>query len=495
MVVAISSNGTMKHQMFDRVRLVMMAFIFCGAMLTANAETNAVENVQAEHDAIGNVAMSSAPTHTMNPGAQWFPDAGLGLFIHWGIASVKAINISWPMRDGLHGRPAQITPNNYFAMAKDFNPTNYNPDKWIKAAKDAGFKYVVLTTRHHEGFALWPSDYGDFSTKNYMGGRDLLKPYVDACRKYGLKVGFYYSPPDWYFDRDFMNFSMRKDSPPLGPDLKPRTEKKSPEEIAAHDKAYAALVRGQVKELLTRYGKIDVLWFDGKIPDVNSDDVISLDEIRKLQPGIVVNGRFNGHGDFTTPERTLNTTNVTRGWEEYCNTWSDYWPYVKGARFRANGFVIGQYVLCRSLHINYLLDVGPMSDGELPAEVYSNFAVLGAWMKTNGESVQGTLPLPKGESANVPATSSGKNRYLFALSQFKGTAGDNPDSSHVYPEDLLPPRDMTLTLNGVSKPMAVKLLGDGKPLTFDFTNRTVTVQLPASRRTPLVDVVKVELFK
>lgn len=477
-----------------------IVFSFSLALITATSfaqtSTNksAVENVQAEHNAIGNATVSNAG-RTTNPDAQWYPDAGLGLFIHWGIASVKAINISWSMRDGLNGKPAQIAPNDYFAMAKDFNPTNYDPDKWIKAAKDAGFKYVVLTTRHHEGFALWPSDYGDFSTKNFMGGRDLLKPYVDACRKYGLKVGFYYSPPDWYFDRDFMNFSMRK-SPVLGPDLKPRTEKKTPEEIAAHDKAYAELVRGQITELLTRYGKIDLLWFDGKIPGASGDEVMPVSEIRKLQPGIVMNGRFHGHGDFINYERTLTATNPADGWAEYCNTWSDYWPYVKGARFRANGFIIGQYVTCRSLQINYLLDVGPMSDGELPTEVYSNMTVFGDWMKVNGEAVHGVSPLPAGETANVPATArlyptngdSTMAYYLFALPKFKS-------ESAVYPDDLLPPQDTTLSFtNSLGKPLFATLLRDDSKLDFTYTNDVVTVQLPASKRSDLVDVVKLEYF-
>ena len=460
------------------------------------ANSNAVENVQAEYNAIGNAVSTGTQSHTTNPDAQWYPDAGLGLFIHWGIASVKGINISWSMRDGLNGKPAQIAPNDYFAMARDFNPTNYDPDKWIKAAKDAGFAYVVLTTRHHEGFALWPSDYGDFSTKNFMGGRDLLKPYVDACRKYGLKVGFYYSPPDWYFDRDYMNFSMRKNSAPLGPDLKPRTEEKTPAEIAAHNQAYADLVRGQITELLTRYGKIDLIWFDGRIPGLSGDEVMPVSRIHELQPGIVMNGRFHGHGDFINFERTLTATKPADGWAEYCNTWSDYWPYVIGAKYRANGFVLGQFVQCRSLHINYLLDVGPMSDGELPDEVYTNMAVVADWMRVNGEAVHGTGPLPDGESANVPATARypmGTNstmaRYLFALPQFKSERA-------VYPEDQLLPQDATLTFsnNWMGTPLSATLLRDGSKLDFTCTNNVVTVQLPAAKRSNLVDVVKLEFL-
>jgi len=476
----------------------MKFYPVCGVLLSltvslalvsprAAAETNGVENVQAEHDALGNEGIAIT-SHTKNPDAQWYPDAGLGLFIHWGIASVKGINISWSMRDGMGGRKAQIAPNDYFALAERFNPQSYDPEKWLKAAKDAGFVYAVLTTRHHEGFALWPSDYGDFSTRNYMGGRDLVKEYVEACRHNGLKIGLYYSPPDWYFDRDFMNFSMRPGGPALGPDLKPRTEKKSREEMAAHSKAYAKLVRGQLEELLTHYGKIDLLWFDGKIPGVEGDAVMSLDRIRELQPGIVVNGRFHGHGDFSNFERTLTATKPTDGWAEYCNTWSDFWPYVPNAKFRANGFIIGQYATCRSLRINYLLDVGAMPTGELQPEVYANFAVLGGWMQANSESVKGTLPLPDGETASVPATAADKARYLFALPKF-----NNTDGRHVYPPDLAPAEDATVTLQGIGEPAAVKLLGDGTALDYSFTNSILTVQLPAAKRTPLVDVVKVEL--
>jgi len=466
------------------------AVILAGGLVTTlpatAADTNDAATVQAEHDAIGNAPVVKG-RHTTNPDAQWYPDAGLGLFIHWGIASVKGINISWSMMGSPDGKPAQITPNDYWAMAKDFNPQHYDPDRWLKAAKDAGFVYAVLTTRHHEGFALWPSAYGDFSTKNYMGGRDLVKDYVEACRRNGLKVGLYYSPPNWYFERDYKNFSRQKGAPPIGPDGQPRTTKKTPEETAAHTKAYAAMVRGQIEELLTRYGKIDLLWFDGKVPGVTGEEVIPVERIRQLQPGIVINGRLHGHGDFINYERTLTTDKAGDGWAEYCNTWTPYWPYVTGAKFRAPGFIIGQYVTCRSLHINYLPDVGPMSDGQMPDEVYQNFAVLRDWMKLNGESVRGGQPLPAGESASVPATASGRMRYLFALPKFK----NNGANGQVYEEDLLPPEDVSLTLNGVAEPASVKLLGDGRPLVFGYSNRTLTVQLPAGRRTKLVDVVQV----
>ncbi len=488
------------------------------AKLQKRPQTNDKETVKSEHEGIGvESKKDTGASHTLHPDAQWFPDAGLGLFIHWGISSVKGMNISWPMIPGralakkhvsaeereriirendynLNGRPPEITPNQYWTMAKDFNPQHYDPDKWLKAAREAGFTYVVLTTRHHEGFALWPSAYGNFDTKNFMGERDLLKDYVAACRSNGLKVGFYYSPPDWYFDRDYMNFlygggaKMNPELPPLGPDLKPRTSQKSEAERAKHQAEYAALVKGQVEELLTRYGKIDLLWFDGKPAVPNATNVITIERIRELQPGIVINPRLHGHGDFITYERTLGTDKVATGWAEFCNTWTNSWPHVNGARFRANGYVLSQFVTSRSLGINYLLGVGPMATGEFTAEIYQNMNVIGAWMKRNGRSVRGTKPLPPNESASVPATQSGSSCYLFVLPEFK--------KGGAYEEDLLPPNDVTLTLKGVTKPVAVKLLGDNSEdasLKYDYSDTTVTIHIPAGKRTKLVDVVEVDL--
>jgi alpha-L-fucosidase len=473
------------------------------------------DDAKAEHSDIGlsDASPRNLP-HTSHPDAQWFPDAGLGLFIHWGICSVKAMNISWPMipgralartritdpaererilREGdydLKGKPPSITPTQYWKMAKDFNPQKYDPDKWLKAAREAGFQYAVLTTKHHEGFALWPSAYGDLNTKNYMGGRDLVKDYVEACRLNGLKVGLYYSGPDWYFDRDYKDFlyggghKTNPEFPPLGPDLKPRTSKKTLEETAKHQAACAAMVNGQIEELLTRYGKIDLLWFDGK-PSVGKDQrVISLERIHELQPGIVVNPRMHGQGDFITYERTLGTDTPAAGWAEFCNTWTTSWSHQE-IPFRAPGYVLGQFVKCRSLHINYLLGVGPMASGEFCDGVYENMEIVANWMKINSAAVRDTEPLPAAESASVPATASGSARYLFLVPVF--------EKDGAYDKDLLPAKDATIKLKGVSKPVAAKLLTDSKPLDFDFTADGVTIKVPATRRTRLVDVVQLDL--
>ena len=226
---------------------------------------------------------------TTDPGAQWFPDASFGLFMHWGIHSVPGVNPSWAMMKGYPAAgsddPAVHGPR-YYDWAAKFNPQNYNPEKWIAAAKKAGMTYAVLTTRHHDGYALWPSNYGNLSTKQYMNGRDLLKPYVDACRKYGLKVGFYYSCPDWYISGWYKDIIFGK--PYTCP----------PGSIPFDSEEYYKYVTGQLSELLTRYGKIDIMWFDGGslYPEK------TLQWIRELQPHILINDRYNGTGDYSTPE-------------------------------------------------------------------------------------------------------------------------------------------------------------------------------------------------
>jgi alpha-L-fucosidase len=273
--------------------------------------------------------------------------------------------------------------------------------------------------------------------------------------------------------------------PNVGPDLKPRTLTHTSEERAAHEKAFAEEVRGQITELLTRYGKIDLLWFDGKPAIPDGDKVISIEEIRRLQPGIVMNPRLHGRGDFVTYERKLGTDKVATGWAEFCNTWTNNWSHVVQP-FRSNAYVLGQLAQSRSLGINYLLGVGPTKDGEFVDEIYQNMDVVAGWMKANGPSVLGARPLPAGEKASVPATSRGHTRYLFAIPEFKGDGA--------YPKDQLPAKDETLTLSGVAaEPKGVRLLGSDAPLRYAYADGKVSVDLPASVRTDLVDVVCVEL--
>lgn len=478
-------------------------------------------NVKAEMDNLGVSEKLRNADRTQHPDAQWYPDAALGLFIHFGTSSVRAINLSNIMTPGrplgkkriddpvereriirekdydLTGKGPEIIPLDYWTMARDFNPLKYDPDKWIAAAKEAGFTYAVLTTKHHEGFALWPSAAGDFNTKNWAGGKDLVRSFVEACRKHGLKVGLYFSPPDWYFDRDFKNFlhssavKLNPEFPELGPDLEPRKTAPTSEGLGRHQEAYAQMVRTQIEELLTRYGKIDLLWFDGS-PDLGRKDgkrreIISLERIRQLQPGIVINPRLFGSGDFVTFERYENFPKKRPpGWAEFCDTgWTNSWAYAD-LPWRAPAFVLGYLPRSRAWGMNYLLNVGPKADGQLPPETYENFAILARWMKANRKSIHGAGPLPDGEAASVPATAAGDTRYLFAIPKFQ--PADMP-----YAKNQLPPKDEILTLSGISKPKAVVILATGERLAFNYSERVLRINLPAKLRSDLVDVVQIKL--
>lgn len=495
-------------------RSQVMVLLILGS-LAIQAQTKDKQEVQAEHGMIGNtITKSPAAVHTQHPDAQWYPKASLGLFIHWGLSSVKNMDASWPMIPGralakvtldstqikrivaekdynLTGQPPAITPNQYWSMAKEFNPQDYDPDKWIKAAKAAGFTYAVLTTKHHEGFAMWPSKYGNFSTKNYMGGKDLIKPFIDACRKYGLKVGLYYSPPDWYFDRDYMTFLYYKGPrrnpglPAVDADLNPRTTQKTPEEIQQHQAEFAAYVRGQIEEILTRWGKIDLLWFDGKAPVPNGNNLITQEEIRKLQPGIAINPRMHGKGDFITFERNPPAEDPGDVWAEFCDPWTGSWANSNTIPFRSNAFALGELVSARAWGVNFLLGVGPTSEGVFPDAVYTNMKVVENWMKANGCSVKEAGQLPVGEEASVPATAHQNIRYLFAIPKFK--------DGGKYEKDRLPVKDCTITLKTDHKPKSVALLESGQKLAFRYSEHTISIDLPAKFRSDLVDVVKVEL--
>jgi alpha-L-fucosidase len=505
--------------MIKPVQIARRLALFSGVVLLNLPATWAADKqAKEEHGAIGVDESTQRSESTRHPDAQWFPDAGFGLFLHWGISTVQPLNdVSWPMIPGralgnkriddpaerqrivqsgdwnLNGKPPIITPNNYWAVAKDFNPQKYDPDKWLAAAKQAGFTYAVLITRHHEGFSFWPSDADQFNTKLHLQGRDFVKPFVDACRKHGLKVGLYYSPPNWHFNREFENFlyygAARKNPefPALDGDLKPRTQKPSAEAQAQQTAAYAKMVRLQVEELLTRYGKVDLLWFDGAVPGIKGDQVITLERIRELQPGIVVNPRLHGRGDFKTFEGHMEIAKPVSGWAEFCHTWAASWTYTQ-LPFRSDAFILGNLVRSRSLGVNYLLGTGPDRHGELDSAAYTRMASVADWMKKNGEAIYTVRPLAKGESASVPASALKTVRYLYHIPAFKAKYNYRGP----YDSDLLPPVDTTLEFRG-AQVKSVTLLEDGQPLDFKVEAGVVKITLPVARQSKRVDVVKLEL--
>lgn len=404
---------------------------------------------------------------TTHPDAQWFPEAGFGLFMHWGIHSVKGVQPSWAMIKDYPagGDPAMYPPDRYYAQAKDFNPQRYDPDLWMAAAAKAGFTYAVLTAKHHDGYALWPTAFGDLGTRQYMGGRDLLKPYVDACRKHGLKVGLYFSPRDWHFpghEPGYPDFDYNKRDQ--------KTEIKDPEENQRVFEAFYTYTIGQLSELLTRYGKIDVLWFDGMgwpgVADPYTRQTLAW--VRSLQPGIVTNDRWSSGGDFTTPEWDFPKESPV-GWWENCVAWNGHWGYNAGSPFRPAVWAVDRLVRARAWGGNFLLNVGPAPDGTMPPGFYERCDEIAAWMAYARESVIGVEPSPGDDRANVPVTTKDGVWYLH----------------------VLPKHEEPVELRYVYKPESLTLVRNGQPVEYAYENDTLRFEIPAVDRTTLDDVVTV----
>ena len=375
-----------------------------------------------------------------HPDAQWFENAGLGLFLHWGVSAVDGrIDISWGMLstggyakaegyengtvtdsdDGTgESNEFRLKPSVYFDLAKNFKAEKYNPEKWMSMAAEAGFQYAVLTTKHCDGFMLWPSEFGDYSTKMYLGGRDLVREFIDACRKYDIKVGLYFTPTDWYFNRKHMSFMhyMEKRKNPSLPEIDENfvpCNLPSEEEMAKHKKRHGIIHRAQLRELLTNYGKIDVLWFDGA---ATKGEVFPLKEIYELQPGAVVTTRMHGYGDFKNCEVKF-AEQKPKGWWEYCTIWSKRlaWAYTNNSEYRPTNEIITELIKTRNWGGNYLLNIGPRADGDFPEQAIKGMQELTAWMKKNSEAILYTGSLPEGETSNVYATAKGNIRFLFII--------------------------------------------------------------------------------
>ncbi|MEO0055604.1 MAG: hypothetical protein RLZZ50_1551, partial [Verrucomicrobiota bacterium] len=326
--------------------------------------------------------------------AQWFGQCPLGLFIHWGIPSVHGdLDLSWAMVANL-GRDAKVTPREYWALANRFRAEDYDPGRWLRAARAAGFDHAVLTAKHHDGYALWPTETTDLGVRTHLGGRDLVGEYVAACRAAGLRVGLYFSGPDWWLDREYRNFNYRSpggignSSLPSIPgrvaydlDHRPWNPPEAPAALLAENRVRC---RRQLVELLTRYGRIDVLWFDG---GCGSD--ISIEDIRSLQPGIVVNNRGNCRwraaadgrvfpGDFYTvefgeaPERPPGWWEQLRIWNEPC------WGYTRAneTHYAPAEDIAAQIRRTRAWGGSYLLNVGPRANGTLPDPYYRGLEQL-----------------------------------------------------------------------------------------------------------------------
>ena len=335
---------------------------------------------------------------TKQESIKWFSESRFGMFLHWGLYSL--------LGRGEWARYSEaIPPDEYHALAQQFRPRYFDARAWARLAKAAGMKYMVLTTKHHDGFCLFDSRYTDFTSVKTAAGRDFVAEYVEACRAEGLGVGLYFSVKDWDFPAYF-------DGPERNPE------------------GWAKLVdhfHNQAKELLSNYGKIDIFWFDCA-DDANfrggwgantgtvwrSQELV--DWIEAAQPGILLNNRSGLPGDFRTPEQSV-PAGSEGGIFEACVTMTrQHWGYCPGDPYKDLWTILSELVSCAAAGGNYLLNVGPDPDGAIPQPAYERLLAIGQWMERHGEAIYGSehhLPNWWDYFSMGRITTRGSNAYLL----------------------------------------------------------------------------------
>lgn len=327
---------------------------------------------------------------------QWFQDAKLGIFIHWGLYAVNGIDESWSFFNGY------ISHNDYLKQTNGFTAKNYDPVAWANLIKKSGARYSVITSKHHDGFALWDSKFGDFNAKKASAAkRDVLSPFVNALRKDGLKVGIYYSLPDWSY-QDYTHHT--RDSMRYKPADDPKRWN-----------TFLNYYQGQLKELSKTYNP-DLWWFDGDWEHSSAE--WEAPKVRQMlldqNPGTIINSRLQGHGDYATPEQGMPVTRPKDNYWELCMTMNNSWGYQKNDHdYKSLDQLIGIFTDVISSGGNLLLDIGPKGDGSIPKEQEEILTGLGRWTQKHKEAIFGTVAgIPK-EHFYGPSTLSKDKSILY----------------------------------------------------------------------------------
>ena len=387
-----------------------------------------------------------------NKRVEWYQQARFGMFIHWGIYAI-------PARGEWVRSVEEMPEEEYMSFFEEFDPIDFQPKKWAKAAKEAGMKYAIMTAKHHDGFCLFDSELTDFKATNTKAGKDLVKEYLEAFREEGLKVGLYYSLLDWH----------HPDYPHYKDQNHPMRNCEAQKDVDRDFNRYLDYMHGQVRELCTRYGKLDIMWFDFSYGELRGEawratELVNM--VRGYQPDIIIDNRLevSGEGfgslatdnpsvfagDFVSPEQIIPPQGLKSEsgrdlvWEA-CITMNDNWGYcAKDKNFKPASTIIKKLVECVSKNGNLLLNVGPDARGNIPEESLEILREIGIWMKKNSASIYGCKGsgLPKPENGRI--TGRGNKLYYHVMENAIGS----------------------VPLYGISKDLvkSVRLLSDGSEL-------------------------------
>lgn len=338
---------------------------------------------------------------------EWFREARFGMFIHWGLYAI-------PARGEWVRSHEELSIQDYEPYFHQFDPVDYNPQEWVRLAKAAGMKYAVMTAKHHDGFCLFDSAYSDYKCTNTRAGRDLVREFVDACHEEGIRAGLYFSIIDWH----------HPDYPKYGDLFHPMRNNEAFKDEKIDFDRYLDFMHNQVRELVTNYGKLDILWFDFAYGEMTGEKwraTALINMVRQHQPQVIIDNRLEGNGDkhgsiltlepsvysgdFVSPEQLLPPSGVLDvagnpvPWE-LCATMNNHWGYCNfDHEYKSAKMIVRKLVECVSKGGNLIMNVGPDARGNIPKESVAILQEIGRWMQLNGESVYGcgvsSLPKPE----------------------------------------------------------------------------------------------------